>query len=419
MKLDIVGKNVIRVDGLSKVTGRAIYPDDIYMDNMLYGKTLRSAVPHANINIDISEAEKVKGVVKILTYKDVPNNSHGVLFKDHEVFCSKKVRRIGDPIAFVIAENKKICEIALEKIKVNYEEIESVFDPIEAMSENAPKIHDKSNIIYHYKLRRGNIDKGFKESHVIVENTYKTQMMDHAFLQPEAGVSYIDEEGRVTVIVSTQYPHYDRDEIAQALNLKTDQVRVINANVGGAFGGREDITLQIHLALAAYLLKQPVKTVYSREESFLAHDKRHPMIMKYRTGADKDGKLLALEAEIIGDAGAYASWSRNVLRKAGVHATGPYYIPNVKVDSIAVYTNNPFTGAMRGFGATQVAIAYEQQMDILAEKLGIDPITIRKINMFKKGSETATGQILTESVPLEECLNKIIEGMDFNLSTKE
>lgn len=413
MRLNVVGKNILRVDALSKVTGKALYPEDIYMENMLYGKTLRSKVPHAYIRVDTSKAERIDGVIKIFTHKDVPKNEYGVVLKDHEVFCSQKVRRIGDPIAFVVAKDLKTCHLALENIRVEYEEIEGVFDPIEAMKDDAPKVHGDSNIIYHFKIRKGDIKEGFKNSHVIVENTYKTHMVDHAFLQPESGVSFIDEEGRITVIVATQYPHYDREEIASALNMPEESVRVINANVGGAFGGREDISLQIHLALATKELNRPVKTVYSREESFIAHAKRHPMIMKYKTGADRDGKLLALEAEIIGDSGAYASWAMNVLRKSGVHASGPYEIPNVKVDSIAVYTNNPFTGAMRGFGATQVPIAYEQQMDILAEKLGLDPISIRLKNMFRKGSVTATGQVLTESVPLQECLERVVERMDF------
>lgn len=413
MRLDVVGKNILRVDALSKVTGKALYPEDIYMENMLYGKTLRSKVPHAYIRVDTSKAERIDGVIKIFTHKDVPKNEYGVVLKDHEVFCSQKVRRIGDPIAFVVAKDLKTCHLALENIRVEYEEIEGVFDPIEAMKDDAPKVHGDSNIIYHFKIRKGDIKEGFKNSHVIVENTYKTHMVDHAFLQPESGVSFIDEEGRITVIVATQYPHYDREEIASALNMPEESVRVINANVGGAFGGREDISLQIHLALATKELNRPVKTVYSREESFIAHAKRHPMIMKYKTGADRDGKLLALEAEIIGDSGAYASWAMNVLRKSGVHASGPYEIPNVKVDSIAVYTNNPFTGAMRGFGATQVPIAYEQQMDILAEKLGLDPISIRLKNMFRKGSVTATGQVLTESVPLQECLERVVKRMDF------
>ncbi|NLX62492.1 MAG: molybdopterin-dependent oxidoreductase [Tissierellia bacterium] len=419
MKLEVVGKNILRIDALSKVTGRALYPEDFYMEGMVYGKTLRSKVPHAYIKVDTSRAEKIDGVIKIFTHKDVPNNKHGVVFKDHEVFCSEKVRRIGDPIAFVVAKDRKTCELALENILVEYEEIEGVFDPIEAMKDDAPKVHGDSNIVYHFKIRKGDVEEGFKNSHVIVENTYKTHMVDHAFLQPEAGLSFIDEEGRITVIVATQYPHYDREEIASALKIAEDKVRLINANIGGAFGGREDISLQIHLALAAHELKMPVKVVYSREESFLAHSKRHPLIMKYKTGADKDGKLLALEAEIIGDTGAYASWATNVLRKSGVHATGPYFIPNVKVDSYAVYTNNPYAGAMRGFGATQVPIAHEQQMDMLAEKLGMDPITIRLKNMFKKGSVTATGQVLTESVPLQECLERVVEKMDFPVGEKE
>lgn len=414
MKLDVVGKNILRVDALSKVRGKALYPEDIYMDNMLYGKTLRSTLPHAYIKIDISKAEKIEGVIKIFTYRDVPNNEYGVIFKDHEVFCKDKVRRIGDPIAFVVAESNKICEEALKEIKVDYDEIEGVFDPVLAMEKDSPKVHEDSNIMYHYKIRRGDIEEGFKSSYVIAENTYKTHMVDHAFLQPEAGVSFIDEEGRVTLMVATQYPHYDKEEIVSALQLSEDEVRVINTNIGGAFGGREDISLQIHLALATKELKRTIKAIYSREESFIAHAKRHPLIMKCKTGADKNGKLLAMEAEIIGDTGAYASWAINVLRKAGVHMTGPYNIPNVKVDSYAVYTNNPFAGAMRGFGATQPPIAHEQQMDILAEKLGMDPISIRMVNIFKKGSTTATGQVLTESVPLEECIESVIKKMDFH-----
>lgn len=407
MELNIVGKSIIRVDAYSKVTGKALYPQDLYMKDMLYGRTLRSIKPHANIDVDISEAEKVDGIVKIFTHRDVPNNEHGVIFKDHEVFCSKIVRRIGDPIAFIVAESQSSCKEALKKIIVNYEDIPAVFDPIEAMKENSPKVHGESNIMYHYKLRTGDLEEGYKNSYVIAENTYKTHMVDHAFLQPEAGLSYVEEDGTLVLAVATQYPHYDREEIAQSLGLQEERVKVINTNVGGAFGGREDISLQIHLALAAYILGRPVKVIYTREESFLAHSKRHPLIMKYKTGADKDGILQVMEAEIIGDTGAYASWATNVLRKAGVHATGPYNIPNVKVDSYAVYTNNVFAGAMRGFGAMQPPIAHEQQMDILAEKLGISPMEIRVKNIFKKGSITATGQILKESVPLDICLEKV------------
>lgn len=409
MNLKVVGKDIIRVDAYSKVTGKALYPQDIYMDGMVYGKTLRSTKPHAYIEVDISEAEKVDGVIKVFTHRDVPNNYHGVVLKDHEIFIKEKVRRIGDPIAFIVGETEKACKEGLKKIKVNYREIEAVFDPIEAMKEDAPKVHDKSNVVYHYKLRTGDLEEGYKNSHVIVENTYKVHMVEHAFLQPEAGISYIEEDGTITIVVATQYPHYDREEIGEALGIEHERIKIINSNIGGAFGGREDISLQIHLALGAHTLKRPVKVIYDREESFLAHSKRHPMVMKYKTGADKNGILQVMEAEIIGDTGAYASWVMNVMRKAGVHATGPYHIPHVKVDSYGVYTNNPYAGAMRGFGATQVPIAHEQQMDILAEKLDMDPIEIRMKNIFHKGSKTATGQVLLESVPLDKCLESVSE----------
>ena len=420
MGLNVVGKSHLRKDAIAKVTGKAIYPQDVYMDNMLYGKTLRSKMPHANIKVDIKEAEEMEGVVKVFTAKDVKGeNAHGVMFKDHEVFSSKKVRRVGDPIAFVVAETNEIAEKALKLIKVEYEELPAVFDPEEAMKEGAPKVHDGvDNLLYHFKIRKGlgkdNIDKAFDECDEIVENTYTVPQIDQAFLQPEAGVAYVDEDGTIVLIYATQYQHFDRLEVADALGVDKEKVRLLNATVGGAFGGREDTMAQIHLALAAHTLKRPVKTIYSRHESFLAHSKRHAEKIYVKTGAKKDGKLHAVEARIVGDSGAYASWAFSVLRKSGVHVTGPYEVPHVKVDSMAVYTNNPFAGAMRGFGATQVPVAYEQQMDILAEKLGISPIEIRMKNLFKEGSVTATGQILTESVPLKRCFEAVLDAMNLN-----
>ncbi|MBN4050903.1 MAG: xanthine dehydrogenase [Alkaliphilus sp.] len=406
--MKIVGKSINRVDGLSKVTGEAIYPQDIYLDGMLYGKTLRSKKPHANIEIDITEAEQLEGVVKILTHKDViGKNHHGVVLKDHEVFCSKRVRQIGEPLAFVIAETERIAESALEIIRVKYDELEGVFEPEIALQENSPKVHGNTNEISVFKIRKGNVEIAFKNCDIIVEQEYRTPMQDHIFLQPEAGVSYLERDGTIVVMVATQYPHFDREEIAEAMGMPESKIKVLNPAVGGAFGGREDITMQIHLALATKITKKPVKAIYSREESFLAHSKRHPFIMKYKTGASKDGKLIAMEADLIADSGAHASWSINVARKAGVHATGPYEIPNVSVSSKAVYTNNPYTGAMRGFGVTQVAIAHEQQMDLLAEKLNMSPIEFRRRNMFKVNSSTATRQILKESVPMGKCIDEI------------
>lgn len=420
MTLKVVGENIIRVDAKSKVTGEALYPQDIYMDNMAYGKTVRSTKAHAYIKVDVSQAEKVEGVLKVLTYKDIPGkNIHGAVLKDHETFASKKVIRIGEPIAFIVGESERACQEGYEKIIIEYDEIPAVFDPVEAMKADAPLVHGDSNIISHYKLRHGDLEEGRKKSKYIVEKTYYVPMVEHAFLQPESGIGYLEEDGTLVVVVATQYPHYDREEVAINLGLPEEKVKIINTNVGGAFGAREDIMLQIHLGLAAYLLKRPVKVTYSREESILAHTKRHSMVMNYKTGADEDGYLQYMEAEIIGDSGAHCSWAINVLRKAGVHATGPYIIPNVKVDAIAVYTNNPFTGAMRGFGATQVPIGYEQQMDILAEKLGLSPLEFRMKNIFRRGSMTATGQVLIDSVPMDKCLEAVDESFKFADSWKE
>lgn len=401
-----IGKSVPRAEGLGKVTGEAKFPADYYMPGMLYGKTLRTPLASAKIvRVDTSKAEALKGVVKVVTAKDIPGeNGHGVIFPDAPILAEDRVRSINDAIALVVAETEATAEEALSLIEVEFEELPAVFDPREAMESDAPLVWDNGNVLYHLPIRKGDIEKGFAEADIIIENNYSTQMVDHAFLQPEAALSYIDEMGNLVLRVATQYVHWDRCEIAKALNISINRVRVICATVGGAFGGREDMTLQIHCSLLSWLTKRPVKMVYSREESFVAHSKRHPIYMEYKTGCTKEGKLTALEARIIGDAGAYSSWSPNILRKAAVHATGPYYIPNIKVDAYAVHTNNPFTGAMRGFGAAQPPIAYEAQMDLLAEKLGLHPFTIRWRNAFEEGSETATGQILETSVGIKETL---------------
>lgn len=413
--MDVVGKSIKRVDSYEKVSGSAIYPQDIYIDDMIYGVTLRSTKPHAYIDVNIDKALQIDGVIKIFTAKDLSYNHHGVVFKDHEVFCDNKVRRIGDPIAFVVATSNEIAQIALKEIEIKYTELPGVFDPISAMQEDSIKVHDNdSNILHHFKIRNGDIDKAFEQCDAIVEREYKVPQVDHVFLQPESGVATIDEDDNIVLFIATQYPHYDVIEVCEALDINKEKLKIINCAVGGAFGGREDIMMQIHLALAAKVLKRPVKTTYTREESFLAHSKRHSMIMKYKTGATKDGKLKAMKVNIVGDTGAYASWAINVMRKAGVHATGPYEVENVWVDSYAVYTNNPFSGAMRGFGATQVPVAYEQQMDILAHELNIDPIEFRLKNILKKGSKTATNQILEESVSIEKCINEVRKNIDFS-----
>ncbi|GAV26506.1 aldehyde oxidase [Carboxydothermus islandicus] len=413
----IVGQSPWRVDGIAKVTGKAVFPQDIYLPGMVYGKTVRSKYPHAKITkLDTSKAEALPGVLKVFTARDVPgHNGHGVLHPDIPVFADGKVTSINDAICLVVAETQDIAEEAALLIDVEYEELPAVFDPREAMKETAPKLRENGNIAYHLKIRKGDVEKGFALADVIVEQSFKTSMVDQAFLQPEAGVATVDERGHIVIYVATQYPHWDRTEIARALGVSQNMVRVVTTAVGGAFGGREDMTVQIHACLAAMVLKRPVKIVYDRSESFKAHSKRHPMYMDYRVGATRDGKLVALEATIIGDAGAYLSWSPNILRKAAVHATGPYYIPNVKVDSYAVHTNNPFTGAMRGFGAAQPPMAYEAIMDMLAEKLNLHPFTIRWRNAFERGSETATGQILDMSVGLKETMLEAARRFGWNV----
>jgi CO/xanthine dehydrogenase Mo-binding subunit len=431
-----VGMNVLRREGQDKVTGRACYPDDLDLANQLYGATVRSPLPHARIvAIDPAAAAAMPGVVRILTAADVTGaNHHGVLYKDHRVFCRHKVRRVGDPVALVLAESPEAAQAAARQVRVDYDPLPAVFDARAAMQAGAPEVnaydqrffyYDSAmrqswtpperdalpNVIFHYRCRKGDAASAWAGCAAIAEGEFHSPFVDHAFIQTESGMAWRDEDGKLVVSVASQYPHFDRLEIAEALGIEQSRLRVVNLSIGGAFGAREDITIQIHAALGCLLTGRPVKITYEREESFFAHSKRHPISMKARMGCDAQGKLLAFEAELIGDSGAYASWAINVLRKAGVHVTGPYVIPHIQVDSYAVYTNNPYTGAMRGFGATQVTMVHESLMDDLARQIGLDPFEIRRRNIYRVGSETGNGQLLTEGVPLDRCLDAIEQGM--------
>lgn len=411
MKLDTVGASIFRVDAPGKVTGRTLYPQDLTMEGMVWGATLRSSEPHARIlGLDTGEAEAMPGVLLILTQKDVPGfRKHGVLWKDHDVFCHDKVRRIGDPIAFVVAESRHQAEAARDRIRVDYEPLPGLFDPRTAMADHENLVHEgQENLLYQFDLKRGDVDKAFAEAAHIARNTYELGSVDHMFLQPEAGIAWMDGE-TVCIALSTQYPHFDIEEIAASLDLPKERIRYLNPAIGGAFGGREDVSMQIHLALAALKLDRPVKAVLDRDESFHAHSKRHAISMEYETACDSDGRLTAMRGRFYGDTGAYASWANNVMRKCGVHAAGPYHIPNLDIESYAVYTNNPYAGAMRGFGATQPPVGYEQQMDHLAQLTGLDPAEIRRRNMFQAGSLTATGQDLLDTVPLDRCLDAVTD----------
>ena len=406
-----VGKNILKVDAQEKVTGKAIYPDDIYFDDMLYLKIKRATHPHAYLRrIDISKAEKLPGVVKIITAADIPQvKNFGLIIKDQPVLVGigRKMRSMGDALAIVIAESKEIASKAVRLIEVEVEELEVISDPLRAMEKDAPLIHQDSNILATHYLKKGDTKKGFTQADIIVENEYRTSSLDHVPLQVEAGIGVYDEEsGVIKLWVATQWLHDTQADIAQSLGISKEKIRIIQPVIGGAFGKKEDISVHIHLALAAMATKRTVKLTYTREESMIAQSKRHPFIIQMKTGVTNKGYLTACKVEVIGDTGAYASSGLAVVHKGMYHCTGPYNLDNVKGEAYTVYTNNTYAGAMRGFGATQMAFAYESQMDILAHKLGFDPIRFRMQNAYDIGSSTPNGQILTHSVGVKETIKE-------------
>ena len=401
-----VGKRIPRVDGATKVSGEAFYGADVHLKDVYSLKVLRSPHAHASIlNIDASEALRVEGVLAVLTWEDIPGeNLSGEVKRDQPILAEGKVRYIGEPMAVVVGATEGICEKALDKIKVDYEPLPAVFSPEEALQTDAPRIHEGGNVLKEFNVFTGDIEEGFSRSDIIITNTYTTPFVEHAYLEPEAGAAEIDSEGRVSVYAPTQFSHYIAREIGRVLALSPEKVRVFQTAVGGGFGGKNDNSVHCILALAAYKTGKPIKWIYSREESFLASTKRHASAIRYKTGARKDGKLMAIEVDIVMDTGAYASFGGPVISRACIHATGPYEVPNARIRSRGIYTNNPICGAMRGFGVPQVAFAHESQMDILASQLGIDPYRLREINLLKRGSKTVTGQILKESVGIGKTL---------------
>jgi len=409
-----VGKNILKVDAREKVTGKAIYPDDIYFDDMLYLKIKRAAHPHAYLRrIDISKAQKLSGVVKIITAADIPDvKNFGLIIKDQPVLIGvgQKMRYMGDALAIVIAESKEAASQAVNLIKVEIEELEIISDPLRAMEKDAPPIHQDGNILATHYLEKGDIKKGFTQADVIVENEYKTSFLDQVPLQVEAGIGVFYPETEIIKLwAATQWLHDTQADIAQSLGLPKEKIRIIQSVIGGAFGKKEDISVHIHLALAAIATKRPVKLTYTREESMIAQSKRHPLIIRAKTGVTKKGYLTACQVEVIGDTGAYASSGLAVVHKGMYHCTGPYNVENVKGVAYTVYTNNTYCGAMRGFGATQMAFAYESQMDILSRKLGIGPIQFRLQNAYEIGSTTPNSQILTRSVRVKETIERAVE----------
>jgi len=405
----VIGKNVKRIDAVGKVTGKSKYANDLKFDHMIYGKCIRSPHPHAKIkNIDISNVKTIPGVVAVLTAKDVPGkNRTGAIIKDQPILVEDKVRMVGDPVVLVGAESEEIAEKAADMVHIEYERLEPVIDIIKAVQDDSPKVHEGDNVAFHTKIRKGDVEEGFKKADIIIEGVYKTQRVEHAYLEPEAALAKMEPNGDITIWTCTQYTHHDRKEIAEMLGLSINKVRIIQTVTGGGFGGKyANLIPQALAALLAFCTKRPAKVVYTRDESISTTIKRHPFVIEYKTGATKEGKLLATEVKIIGDTGAYMIVGAGVLRRAAIHATGPYFVPNVKIDAYTVYTNNSPSGAMRGYGVPQVAFACEMQMDKLAKKLNMDPVEIRLKNALDKGGTTATGQVLKQSIGIKRCLRK-------------
>jgi CO/xanthine dehydrogenase Mo-binding subunit len=411
-----VGRSLPRVDARGKVTGETPYSGDLSMPGMLHMKFLFAGRPHARIKwIKTGKAEAAPGVMAVYTAKDVPVNEYGLQWQDQPVLCgvgSSKagtdiVRFIGDQVAVVVAQSEAYAAAAVKLIEVEYEELPVVSDPLEAMRAHAPRVHEEigdSNICVHYKIRKGNVDEAFAKADVIVEGEYHTPVQEHAYLQPEAGLAYIDDEGRVTVVCGGQWTNEDQEQIAHSLNLPEDRIRVIYPAIGGAFGGREDMSVQIVLALAAWKLQRPVRAIWSRQESMIGHGKRHQVVLRAKWGATKDGKVIAIENEIIGDAGAYMYTTNKVLGNSTITSTGSYSIPNVKTDVYGVYTNNIPGAAFRGFGAPQALFMAELQMDKLAEKLGMDPVEFRLKNALKDGDTLGVGTPSPSPVSVIQCI---------------
>ena len=402
-----VGKSVPRLDALSKVTGTAVYARDLSAPGMLHMKLVFAGRPHARIvGLDTAQALASPGVHAVFTACDVPHNLYGLMIADQPVFCSDVVRFVGDRVAAVVAETPEQAAAAAALVVVRYEDLPVLADPDQALLPGAPVLHAEhpDNVLRTIRLRRGDPHAAMASADVVVERTYYTSYQEHAFMEPEAGLGYIDKEGRVTVHGAGQNTHDDQRQIAEALGQPLEQVRIIYGPIGGAFGGREDISVQLVLALAAWRLRRPVKIEWTRSESITAHHKRHPIWLHYKWGARRDGKLVAAEMDIVSDAGAYASTSTSVLDNFLFAATGPYNIPNVRIDGQAVYTNNISTGALRGFGAPQAAFASELQMAHLAETLGIDPITIRLRNCLHDNDLLATQSPVPGGVSVAELL---------------
>ncbi len=404
---DGIGESVRRPDGVPKVTGEFEYSSDMHLEGMLWGATLRSPHPRANIwSIDITRALAMPGVHAVLTHEDVPGRKVcGMEIPDQPVLAWESVRYQGEPVALVAADHPETARRALDKIAVEYDVLDPLTDAEEAMKASAPKLHPSGNVLRHVHVKHGDPENA--EAEVVVTGEYEVGMQDQAFLGPESGLAVPDGEGGVDLYIATQWLHVDQDQLAESLGLPPDMVRLTLSGVGGAFGGREDLSMQIHACMLALHTGRPVKIVYDREESFFGHVHRHPARMRYEHGATRDGELVYVKARVLFDGGAYASSSTAVCSNGARFALGPYEVPNALIDSYVVYTDNPPCGAMRGFGAVQTCFAHESQMDKLADALGMDPVELRQRNAMTEGSVLPTGQKVEGPTPVAEILQRI------------
>jgi len=413
-----VGSGITRVDARVKTLGQAEYVDDMFVDGMLYGAVLRTKYPRALIKrIDISKAKSHPEVEAVLLAEDIPGERiEGYLQKDWPtlVAVGEETRYVGDALALVAAKTKKAAREALDLIEVDYEVLQPITSPREALKEDAPRLHPNGNILAKTHVRRGNPEEAIAKSKYVVTKTYKTPFIEHAFLEPESALAIPDDDGGVTVYVSTQSVYHDMHGIANILGLPEEKVRVIAKYIGGGFGGKEDLSVQHHAALLAMATKKPVKLTLSRKESLMVHPKRHAMEIEMTTGCDENGHITVMVAKIIADTGAYASLGGPVLERACTHAAGPYRVPNTELTGIGVYTNNPPAGAFRGFGVAQSAFACESNLDILAEMVGISPWEIRYRNALRPGDVMPNGQIADESTAIEETLLAVKEAYENN-----
>ena len=407
----VIGRIQIRPDAVEKVTGEAIYTDDLTFDNMLFASVHRAGVPHAIVkSISIEKAQQLPGVVSVLTWRDIPGeHNHGLVIYDWPVMVGvgERVRYVGDAIAIVAAETQEIAKAAAELVEVTYDLQPVITDPVQARQSETQSLHANGNLLKHIKVRKGDPAIGFANSDILLEHTFHTPSTDHLFIEPECSVAVPLADGRMEIYVGSQIPYQDREQVARALGWPQERVRIVGQLMGGGFGGKEDIAGQIHAALLANVTNRPVKLLFDRHESLIVHPKRHATQINVKLGAKKDGTLVAAKTELYGDTGAYASLGEKVLTRATTHSAGPYKIEHVHADCYAMYTNNPPAGAFRGFGVLQSAFAFETMMDMLAEKLGMDRVELRRKNALRVGDETSTGQVMRESAGLVECIDKV------------